>query len=248
MTIFVPPGILQVEDGAGPITSPTDISGCITWLDGTDMGSMYQDELKATPVTATGQDVGAWEDKSGQGNDWTQSVAADRPTYVAGDRLQFFEDFLWGPDFSSLTAGSIFFRLQTNAHTGLSGLMHIGEAGGTSSAAHYYYLERHYCSFGCTTRRREDGFWSVNEDLALHVINSTAGAGEHKVYKNNVIGIDRAATISFNDQCIIGSTVRNQVYDDAYHYDGWLHSVVMYNAVLSANNRLRVFNYMDAIT
>lgn len=40
---------------------PTQISGCVLWLDGTDQASM----------SLSGTDVLAWNDKSGNGNHWT---------------------------------------------------------------------------------------------------------------------------------------------------------------------------------
>jgi hypothetical protein len=51
------------------------------WFDPSDITTLFQDNLGATPVTAAGQTVGKMLDKSGQGNHATQSVLAQRPTY-----------------------------------------------------------------------------------------------------------------------------------------------------------------------
>lgn len=50
------------------------------WLDPSDFSTMWQDSAKTTPVTAAGQPVGYIADKSGRGNDASQSTSASRPT------------------------------------------------------------------------------------------------------------------------------------------------------------------------
>lgn len=45
------------------------------------IGSLWQDSARTTPVTASGDPVGAIDDLSGNGNHLTQSTAGNRPTY-----------------------------------------------------------------------------------------------------------------------------------------------------------------------
>jgi hypothetical protein len=49
------------------------------WLDPSDFGTMFQDDAGTTPVTAVGQSVGRWLDKSGLGNHFIQPNVANRP-------------------------------------------------------------------------------------------------------------------------------------------------------------------------
>jgi hypothetical protein len=49
------------------------------WLDASDFSTMFQDDAGTTPVTAVGQSVGRWLDKSGRGNHFIQSNVANRP-------------------------------------------------------------------------------------------------------------------------------------------------------------------------
>jgi hypothetical protein len=49
------------------------------WLDPSDFSTMFQDDAGSTPVTAVGQSVGRWLDKSGRGNHFIQSNVANRP-------------------------------------------------------------------------------------------------------------------------------------------------------------------------
>ena len=51
------------------------------WFDAADISTLFQDAAGTTPVTAVGQPVGKWLDKSGNGNHATQTVAAQRPIY-----------------------------------------------------------------------------------------------------------------------------------------------------------------------
>lgn len=49
------------------------------WLDPFDFSTMFQDTAGATPVTAVGQSVRRWLDKSGRGNHFTQSSTSNAP-------------------------------------------------------------------------------------------------------------------------------------------------------------------------
>lgn len=51
------------------------------WFDANDRTTLFQDYNGTVPVTAVGQPVGKWLDKSGNGNHASQPVSASRPTY-----------------------------------------------------------------------------------------------------------------------------------------------------------------------
>lgn len=51
------------------------------WFDASDISTLFQDAAGTTPVTALGQPVGRWLDKSGNNNHATQSNASLRPTW-----------------------------------------------------------------------------------------------------------------------------------------------------------------------
>lgn len=58
---------------------PRIIPGCVLWLDGDDINTQFQDTAATTPVTATGQDVARWNDKSLSGLAFTNSSSATTP-------------------------------------------------------------------------------------------------------------------------------------------------------------------------
>lgn len=51
------------------------------WWDPSDLTTLFQDTAGTVPVTAAGQSVARVNDKSGRGNNLTQSTAGNRPTY-----------------------------------------------------------------------------------------------------------------------------------------------------------------------
>ncbi len=63
--------------------SPIDLSPAV-WLDVSDISTLFTDDLKTTPVTSDGDVVGAWADKSGNGDDALQTVGGDKPLYKTG--------------------------------------------------------------------------------------------------------------------------------------------------------------------
>lgn len=67
--------------GTGSAFVPTDLAGLRLWLDGDDIDTLYQDTLYTVPITANGQSVAAWQDKSGNAHHVIQANAANRPTY-----------------------------------------------------------------------------------------------------------------------------------------------------------------------
>ena len=64
-----------------PPFDPTQIAGCATWLDSSDITTMFQNTSATTPVTADGQTIGAWKDKSINSYLFIQGTTANQPTY-----------------------------------------------------------------------------------------------------------------------------------------------------------------------
>lgn len=60
---------------------PTDVSGCILWLDAADRKTLFQDSGGTQPITAVGQSIGLWRDKSSRGYLMTVPSGKSAPTY-----------------------------------------------------------------------------------------------------------------------------------------------------------------------
>jgi len=63
------------------VFSPASIAGLVGWWDFSDISTLYQDASKTTPVASDGDVIGAVQDKSGNGNDFTQGNADLKPLY-----------------------------------------------------------------------------------------------------------------------------------------------------------------------
>ena len=61
------------------------------WLDPSDLSTMFQDSAGTTPVTADGDPVGLIQDKSGNGNDASQSSTGLRPLYKTDGALHWLQ-------------------------------------------------------------------------------------------------------------------------------------------------------------
>ncbi|MBM4040746.1 MAG: LamG domain-containing protein [Planctomycetes bacterium] len=77
-------GLLAVPGRSLAGLIPTDVAGCRLWLDASDAGTLWQDTAGSVPVTASGQSVARWNDKSGGSFAVSQATAANRPQYRAG--------------------------------------------------------------------------------------------------------------------------------------------------------------------
>jgi hypothetical protein len=62
------------------VTAPA--SGSLLWFDASDPSTLFQNSAGTIPVTAAGQPIGLWRDKSGHGYDATQTSSTQKPTYV----------------------------------------------------------------------------------------------------------------------------------------------------------------------
>lgn len=74
------------------------------WWDPSDFSTMFQDNLGATPVTATGQTVGLIRDKSGRANHASQATAGFRPTLQQDSGGFYYLSFDGVDDFLSTSA------------------------------------------------------------------------------------------------------------------------------------------------
>lgn len=74
--------LLAAAGGGGGLTDPTTVGSCVMWFDASDATTLYTDAAKTTNVSALGDLVYVWADKSGSGNDLTQATSNNRPLYM----------------------------------------------------------------------------------------------------------------------------------------------------------------------
>lgn len=61
------------------------------WYDPSDLSTLWKDTAGTDPVTADGDAVARIDDKSGNGNNATQTTAANRPLYKTSDGLHWLQ-------------------------------------------------------------------------------------------------------------------------------------------------------------
>ncbi len=71
---------------APPPWAPPDVAGLALWLDASDLSSLFTDSGRTTPVASSGDPVGGWADKSGNGRHVGQATSGRRPIYQAAGR------------------------------------------------------------------------------------------------------------------------------------------------------------------
>lgn len=108
--------------------NPIERLSPVLWLDPYDKSTLFQDAAGTTPVTADGDPVGLWMDKSGNSNHFSQSTTAAKPTYRESGGLAWLE--FDGVDDSLLLSGAL---VKTSQVTVIAG-------GSVSSAATDQYL------------------------------------------------------------------------------------------------------------
>jgi hypothetical protein len=88
------------------------------WYDISDITTLFQDSAGTIPVVSDGDPVGLIQDKSGNGNDATQTVSASRPIYRASAGIYSLE-FDGVDDY--LDTGTAFNHENVTAITGING-------------------------------------------------------------------------------------------------------------------------------
>lgn len=112
---YSPDALWEQVEGLGFATEfdpATLFAGAETgaWYDPSDLTTLFQDTLAATPVTADGDPVGRINDKSGNGNHLIQGTAGSRPLYKTAGGLHWLQfdgtdDFLRS-NFTVTTTGA----------------------------------------------------------------------------------------------------------------------------------------------
>lgn len=78
--------VLRSRTAAPPAWAPPDVAGLALWLDAADLATLFTDSARTTPVASSGDPVGGWADKSGNGRHVGQATSGRRPIYQAAGR------------------------------------------------------------------------------------------------------------------------------------------------------------------
>lgn len=130
--------------GSGSASGPASISDLGLWISA-DSGA-YTDA--GTTLATNGQTVQQWNDRSGNGNHFSQGTGASRPTYVTGVQnglpaIRFAGDFMTNSSIVGTTGRTVFAVVKGADTTGAnlrfftSNSANAGVYGNTTSYAYY---------------------------------------------------------------------------------------------------------------
>lgn len=223
-----------------PDPPPTD--GLILWLEGFALAGL-----------GDGDPVETWPDSSDVGNDASQAVAGNRPTYHENQLnglgvVRFDGDSHQHLDlpnlYSGATEGEVFIVLKANADPGVSGktgLWHFG-TGNTANRDLWPHTNGSvYLGWGATSRRISN----VNPTPALTNwntlnIDTTSGGTWTARLNGSTLG-SASANFAFNSAPVIGES---NPEDNSQGFDGDIAAIICYNRVLSSGERADVQSYL----
>lgn len=206
--------------GGGGGFVPTDVSGCVVWLDA------------SVGVTTSGSNVTAWADQSGSGNDpsnFTNATLSSSPTRVT---ITEVGEVGWASDFPNGANRSIFLVVQSTDTQGVfighSGIRYTGYCNsGGGGAIDFTVGSPTYYVNGST-------FTGTNGDL--HTAMMT---GSPELFE--AINIDLSAA-SFNDFKLGNRASSTSVYT----LTAGILELIVYNSALGSTDRGSVESYLIA--
>lgn len=165
------------------------------WFEPSDFSNEFQDNLGATPVTASGQIIGKMNDKSGRGNHVTQATVGSRPTVTVDTGGNYYDAYNGTSSVLASVAGggatTAFFLTQainpTNRGTALTTPVNAAFAtattGGTLAAATYFYRVSAINAYGETLASAETSVVTTGTTSTTTVNwGAVANAAGYKVY------------------------------------------------------------------
>lgn len=229
---------------------PWLIPGCYFYHD-VDYGA----EISSGVVANVGQTAYRVLDRSGNGRHLLQNSAPSRAAIatVDGFRVLSFDGtddyYDIQANLSGLAAGEIFISARLNAappatepRTGLW----VMAAGGVH-ATHYPYNadNRIYEQFG-TSVRKDNIAYPAGALGAWHVYNVASQPSLWQAYINNgLVHNTTTNTVSFPATGVVGRSINNTgaVY---YYFHGYVRRIALYSRILTAQERLHVYDSMAA--
>ena len=241
------------------VFTPKLISGCVLWLDGMDISTLFQDTAGTTPITTNGQTVALWKDKSGSTDNGTQSTAGNRPTYSSNSVVfsSASSQYLTMSTPSTLPSGATptgtyFFISKLTTGTNLQALFMYGPTTLTTGANFQFYYNTPSSQLTIDTFSTGVTSDSTNALNATVIFSSTisnsGGTGTITGWRNsNSFGPITYTTASMTSQKgFIGvtQTGRGTSGTNAYYFNGNIYEIIFYNTVLSTSQRQQVEGYL----
>lgn len=231
-----------VAAAGGGSFAPTDISGCVLWLDASDVLTLYQDSAGSTPVTADGQTIGRWSDKSGNSNHATQATSSARPTHKTGIQNGLSIARLDGGDYLDAP------DLQYANITVFAAASHSGAGGSYQFIVGYLHASTHTSPYFR---------WCINKAVTLvaHRWNGSntvfaslpAGMAYYTLIDNDLFIDGNLESNGVDADLVYPNNVNVRVGANASGGEGWngdIAEIIIYNSALGTTDRESVESYL----
>lgn len=222
----------QVQAVSAGISDPTEVTGCVAWLDGSDNSTILESISPDNPCE-DGDNVRRWKDKSGNDNHWDQTTAAEQPNYNStNDSVDpdGTDDNLLVSTIINDAAITVFIVGKTTKSNS------IDFAGANSSR--YSLVSQD----GSSTTSLDSGFGSPTYYLDGNTVSWTTRDDVHTDCNDG------------NDHiiCMSGASMStwtiNKLWDygSGFSSDRQTKEIIIYNSTLSADDRNSVTNWLKS--
>ena len=224
------------------IFSPTQISGCSLWLDGSDRNSMV----------FSGNNVASWKDKSGNGNDATASGNISNIPSINGFNAMAYpgvtNTFFRGSNVNITTGSVTGFAVFNMFATSFAAIRLISL--GVPTAVDYnntlYTALIERAAGGLNSFRNSGAKSSASYTYGTPAIACSIYDGaSNYMYVNGTAGTPVASSGTFGySNYEIGSEFGEDTLGSV-HYDGYIGEIILFNQIaLSINQRQQIEGYL----
>jgi len=226
----------------------------VNWYDASDNSTLFTSDSGSTHPTVTGDPIGRWEDKSGQGNHLTQGVAAQRPTLISPgkntrdvvdfDGTQYVFDGALASNMSMTS--TVFIVMRVDSASGTQAFYGFTSAPVTTNS----YMTMTGGSSSITYRGRTDSLQvgTVADGATPTTWNywmNQYGDGPYMVLRQN-------SGTTWNTNIAFGTTTLRRLYlgyataPFGDFLNGKIAEFICYNRALTASEQQSIRNYLAA--
>lgn len=252
----------KVYDSDGAAYLDSDITALTPhlWLDSNYASSFFTDSGKGTPVTADGERIGCWADRSGNSFDWLQTTANTKPNLVKQLGNNNLTAALFGADNIAFTgtAGSEIdskdmtfiwavrlgfidsqmFWNQTNSNT----RMRL-TASGDDFKFQLIPFGAGGSSSGGTPTLATSSNVAFGREVNLITVRTDSAANTTKVYLNGGAALGSTTAPSTDGKFLEDGHVTNMI-NSAQEAPYWVFDLIIFNSAISDANLNTVYSYL----
>jgi hypothetical protein len=235
----------------GNLVEPSQLADLALWLDG--QGPFYDATTGGSLVTAAGNAVARWEDKSPNALHYTQGTANNRPLLVSGGGL----DFDGSNDQLQATNGSnalfekaeytLFILFDADAFTGAPVLMRFDAQNTTDQLFELDTQVTTLAYIGATSSFRT---YPTSGNLTLSASNKYLFNFTRTFDASGALRIDNTSYTTFTGSLASLAVRQNQTatlaaYANNLYFNGKIYEVIMYSRALTSDERVMVQTYLN---